>query len=136
MVSVLTLRKFRTSVRDDWDKLYKLYELHDLPRMPHNWFSNYGLIVERDDELIAAGFLYFTNSSRATLEDIITDPTKFSLDRFQAIQMIIKEAIEVSYTQGFNYLVGYTREQCMVKHGENLGCRLIKQPFYCLTVGV
>ena len=49
-----------------------------------------GLIIEKNNEPIVAGFLYFTNSEMVLLEWIISNPEYRQKDRKDAIEFLIK----------------------------------------------
>ncbi len=49
-----------------------------------------GLIIEKNNEPIVAGFLYFTNSEMVLLEWIISNPEYKQKDRKDAIEFLIK----------------------------------------------
>ena len=51
-----------------------------------------GLMIQKNNKPIVAGFLYFTNSKSVLLEWIISDPNYKETDRQEAVELLIKTA--------------------------------------------
>lgn len=130
----MKIRKFEES---DWEFMNNLYIKHNLSVMPKDWYSDCGLVVISDDDnIIAFAFIYFTNSKRIILDDIITNPERESSERFAALQAITKACIYGAKENDNRFIIGYTREKSIMENANKLGWRLIEQPFRCVTLGV
>jgi hypothetical protein len=123
---------------DDFEEIYSLYDQHKLVRMPRDWFSNTGLLVRNEDNiLVACAFIYVTNSKRCLIEDLITNNTiKPAEDRYNAIQLIVKNALDLANKSGYKYIIGYTIEDSVLNHGKSFGFKVLDKKFNCLTLGV
>ena len=97
----LNIRKLEES---DWDTLVKWWDAwpkwQNPPRefLPNNGTG--GLMVYKDDTLIVAGFLYFTNSTGVLLEWIVSNPEYKENDRQEAIELFINTAERMCKEEG------------------------------------
>ena len=81
---------------NDWDTLCKWWDAWPKWVNPPKSFlpdnGTGGLMVEKNNKPIMAGFLYFTNSDVVLLEWIVSDPEYREKDRKQALELLITAA--------------------------------------------
>lgn len=75
----------------------------DMPTFPEDVFSTSGYVVPG----LAAVWLYFTNSSLATLEFLVSNPKSAKLKRRAAIDVVVERAIAEARHGGVKLLSTY-----------------------------
>ena len=95
--------------------------------------GNGGVIVEKDNKPIVAGFIYLTNSKTALLEWIVSDPKYREDDRELAIELLITGAENMVKASGFKYLFAVMQHQKLINTHEKLGWKKDNRPSYELT---
>lgn len=130
----LNIRRLRES---DWETLVQWW--NEWPKwiappkdfLPDNGIG--GLMVEKNDLPIVAGFIYFTNSKGALLELIISNPKYKERDRKEAIELLIMGAEEVCKAQGFKYMFTVSRNKHLIETHKKLNWVVDKDPSYEIT---
>ena len=92
-----------------------------------------GLIVEKDNKPIVAGFIYLTNSKTALLEWIVSNPKYREADRKQAIELLITGAENLVKSLEYKYLFAVMQHKGLIETHEKLGWNKDKKPSYELT---
>ena len=127
----LNIRKLKES---DWDILVKWWDSWPKWQNPPKEFlpnnGTGGLMVYKDDALIVAGFLYFTNSSGVLLEWIVSNPEYRDKDRKQAIELLINGAENVSKKLGYKYMFTIGRNKHLIDIHKKLNWKVDKKPSY------
>ena len=86
----------RKLTENDWDTLVSWWDAWPTWVNPPKDFlpdnGTGGLIIEKNNTPIVAGFLYFTNSAAVLLEWIISNPEYKEKDRREAIETLIQSA--------------------------------------------
>ena len=126
----LNIRRLRES---DWESLiqwWKWWKWNPLPKeyMPDNGLG--GLMVEKNNIPIVAGFIYFTNSKGALLEWIVSNPKYKEKDRKKAIELLIMGAEEVCKAQGFKYMFTIGRNKHLIEVHKKLNWSVDNTPSY------
>jgi len=80
-----------------------------------------GLMVEKDNQPIVAGFLYFTNSDAVLLEWIVSNPDYRYKDRKRAIELLIATAENVCKDSGKKYMFSIGRNKHLIETHKKLG---------------
>jgi len=130
----LNIRRLRES---DWETLVQWWdewpEWVNPPKdfLPDNGIG--GLMVEKNDLPIVAGFIYFTNSKGALLEWIVSNPKYKEQDRKEAIELLIIGAEEVCKAQGFKYMFTIGRNKHLIETHKKLNWVVDKDPSYEIT---
>ena len=78
---------------------------------------------------MAAGFLYFTNSSLGYVDYLISDPNYKGRDRFKMITMLIDSCSRVAYESGCTYIWAMTSYEGVVKRCEKLGYNVLEDKY-------
>jgi hypothetical protein len=89
-----------------------------------------GLIIQKNNKPIVAGFLYFTNSKSVLLEWIISDPNYKETDRQEAVELLIKTAEKVCKDAGKKYMFSIGRNKNLIKLHEKIGWNVDKKASY------
>ena len=127
----LNIRKLEES---DWDTLVKWWDAwpkwQNPPRefLPNNGTG--GLMVYKDDTLIVAGFLYFTNSTGVLLEWIVSNPEYKENDRQEAIELFINTAERMCKEEGKKQIFSIGRNKSLIKIHKKLGWTVDSDPSY------
>ena len=85
-------------------------------------------MVYKDDVLIVAGFLYFTNSSGVLLEWIVSNPHYKNKDRKEAVELLINTAEMVCREQGKKYMFSIGRSKHLIDTHKKLGWHVDEKP--------
>lgn len=130
----LNIRRLKES---DWETLVEWWdawpEWVNPPKdfLPDNGTG--GLMVEKNDLPIVAGFIYFTNSKGALLEWIISNPKYKDKDRKEAIELLVIGAEEVCKAQGCKYMFTIGRNKNLIETHRKLNWIVDKDPSYEIT---
>lgn len=89
-----------------------------------------GIMVEKNNKPIVAGFLYFTNSKSVLLEWIISDPDYKSNDRKKAIELLILTAEKVCKDANKKYMFSIGRNQSLINIHKKIGWEVDKKQSY------
>ena len=85
-----------------WWEQWPKWEAVSRDFLPDNGLG--GLIVEKNGDLIVAGFIYLTNAKVALLEWVVSNPEYREDDRDQAIDLLITGAENMVKSIGFKYM--------------------------------
>ena len=118
----LNIRQLKES---DWDILVKWWDTWPKWQNPPKEFlpnnGTGGLMVYKEDVLIVAGFLYFTNSSGVLLEWIVSNPEYRDKDRKEAIELLINTAETVCKEAGKKHMFSIGRNRRLIETHKKLG---------------
>lgn len=89
-----------------------------------------GLMIQKNNKPIVAGFLYFTNSKSVLLEWIISDPKYKENDRREAVELLIKTAEKVCKDADKKYMFSIGRNKNLMKIHEKIGWNVDKTASY------
>lgn len=126
----LSLRELKES---DYEHMSSWWEWWRWPAvsketLPMNGIG--GLMVYKDDVLIAAGFLYLSNSKVAWLDWIVSNPQYRQSDRKDALEVLIMGLEDVARSQGYNTIISIARNKSLINIHERLGYTVDKNPSY------
>tara|TARA_X000001036_G_scaffold131323_1_gene124142 strand:- start:83 stop:493 length:411 start_codon:yes stop_codon:yes gene_type:complete len=127
----------RKLTENDWDTLVSWWG--DWPGwvnppkdfLPDNGTG--GLMVEKNNIPIVAGFLYFTNSSAVLLEWIISDPDYKEKDRKQAIETLVQSAEIFCKNNNKKYMFSIGRNQSLINIHKKLNWVVDTKESYEIT---
>ena len=121
----------------DWDTLVSWWSNWPKWQAPVKDFlpedGKGGLIVEKDNKPIVAGFIYLTNSKTALLEWIVSNPKYREVDRKQAIELLITGAENLVKSLDYKYLFAVMQHKGLIETHEKLGWNKDNKPSYELT---
>ena len=122
---------------DDWETLCSWWEAWPKWVNPPKDFlpdgGTGGLMVYKHNTPIVAGFIYYTNSSGALLEWIVSNPKYKENDRKQAIELLINTAEEVCKANGVKYMFTIGRSKPLIKTHRKLDWTIDESPSYEIT---
>jgi hypothetical protein len=136
------MEKLTTRVlnENDWDTLCKWWEAWPKWVNPPKSFlpdnGTGGLIVEKNNKPIVAGFLYFTNSDAVLLEWIVSDPEYREKDRKQALELLITAAEGVCKNLNKKHMFTIGRNKHLIETHKKLGWIVDKDPSHELIKNI
>lgn len=89
-----------------------------------------GLMVYKNETLIAAGFLYLSNSKVAWLDWIVSNPEYREIDRKDALAFLISNLEEVAKQQGYSIIISIARNKSLIETHRKLGYTIDETPSY------
>ena len=89
-----------------------------------------GIIIEKNNIPVVAGFLYFTNSEMVLLEWIVSNPKYKEHDRKDAIEMLLKTIETICKEQGKKYMFSIGRNQSLINTHKKLGWNVDNKSSY------
>ena len=118
----------------DWDTLVKWWEWWPEWTAPAKSFlpnnGTGGIIIEKDNQPIVAGFLYFTNSDAVLLEWIVSNPQYREDDRKDAIELLINTCKALCKDEGKKYMFTIGRNKHLINTHKKLGWHVDTKPSY------
>jgi hypothetical protein len=122
----------RRLIEEDWEVLCSWWE--DWPEwvnppkdfLPDNGTG--GLMVYKEDTLIVAGFIYYTNSKGALLEWVVSNPDYRESDRKLAIELLINTVEDVCNANGVKYIFSIGRTNSLIETHKKLGWVVDNKP--------
>ena len=126
----------RNLKHSDWDTLVSWWKWWRWAIMPKDFLPDNGkggIIVEKDNTPIVAGFLYETNSSVMILEWIVSNPKYKQNDRKEAIELLIKEAENLAKSNNYKYMFTIGRNKHLLETHEKLDWVVDKKPSHEIT---
>ena len=109
--------KIRALQESDWEHMTSWWKWWRWPEvqkelLPLN--GNGGLMIYKEDKLIAAGFLYLSNSKVAWLDWIVSNPEYRDKDRKQALAELILGLENVAKQQGYSIIISIARNKSLI----------------------
>jgi hypothetical protein len=123
----------RSIQESDWEMLQSWWKAWGWPEMskdllPLNGLG--GLIVEKENKPIAAGFLYLTNSKVAWTEWIVSDPDYRETDRAECLTMLVSGLEDVAISTGYKIILSIGRNKGLLNIHKELGYTVDEKPSY------
>ena len=126
--------KLRVLKENDWEILCKWWESWpNWVNPPKSFLPNNGkggLMVEKNNKPICAGFIYLTNSDAVLLEWIVSDPEYREKDRKKAIELLITGAEKACKKLGKSYMFSIGRNKHLIEMHKKLGWTIDSNPSY------
>ena len=122
---------------DDWDTLVSWWDSWPGWENPAKGFlpenGKGGLMVEKNEKPIVAGFLYQTNSDAVLFEWVISNPKYRESDRKEAIELLIKEAEETCRNWGYKHMFSIGRTKSLIETHRKMGWHVDDKPSHEIT---
>jgi hypothetical protein len=109
---------------EDYEKLTKWWDGSGFPAPPKNMLPENGtggIMIQKSDRDICAGFVYFTNSKIAWIEFIVADPTYRESDRSEAIMLLINTLKILAKDTGYNAIFTSVKNSSLISKYEACG---------------
>jgi len=127
----LNIRRLKDS---DWETLVSWWnDWPDWVNPPKDFLPENGtggLMVEKNNKPIVAGFLYFTNSTAVLLEWVVSDPGYKEKDKKKAIELLILSAENVCKESGKKYMFSIGRNNSLINTHKKMGWNVDDKPSY------
>lgn len=117
----------------DWETLQSWWKAWGWPEMNKDLMpldGLGGLMVYKGNILIAAGFLYLSNSKVAWLDWIISNPEYREKDRKESFNLLINNLEDVAKQQGYNIIISIARNKSLIDTHKKLGYTVDDNPSY------
>lgn len=126
----------RALVESDLQYLHSWWESWNWPPvtkdlLPLNGLG--GLMVYKEDVLIAAGYLYLTNSKVAWLEWVVSNPMYRENDRKDSLKLLINSLEHIALQQGASIILSIGRNKGLLEIHKSLGYTVDDTPSYEIT---
>ena len=108
----------RFNLEKDYDIIGRWWRKHGSYIPAPEYLSQTGLIIEIDNEPVAAGFLYKTDSAICVFEWVVVNPETEKESRDKALDYLIESAIEWSEKAGFKVIYSSLKEKKFIKRLE------------------
>ena len=127
----LNIRRLKDS---DWETLVSWWnDWPDWVNPPKDFLPENGtggLMVEKNNKPIVAGFLYFTNSTAVLLEWVVSDPDYKEKDKKKAVELLILSAENVCIQSGKKYMFSIGRNNSLINTHKKMGWNVDDKPSY------
>ena len=121
----------------DWETLLKWWDSWPDWTAPSKDFlpdnGTGGIMIEKNNKPIVAGFIYETNSASVLLEWIVSDPEYRDNDRGEAVELLITEAEKSTKALGYNYMFTIGRNKRLIDTHKKLGWFVDDKPSHEIT---
>jgi len=138
LISLVHTNKLETRClkESDWDTLVSWWEWWRWPVMPKEFLPENGtggIMIEKNNIPIVAGFVYETNSEVVILEWVISNPKYKGKDRKKAIELLITEVEKRTKELGYKYMFSVGRNKHLINTHEKLGWDVDKRNSHEIT---
>ncbi len=124
----------RKLTENDWDTLVSWWDAWPKWNTPAQDFlpgnATSGLIVEKNNTPIVAGFLYFTNSAAVLLEWIVSNPEYKEKDKKKAIETLVSSAEIFCKNNDKKYMFSIGRNKSLLNIHKQLDWTVDNDPSY------
>ena len=103
----------------EWWKSYDGIEIPDSSILPNGGLG--GFVIEKKERMIAAAYIYFTNSAIAYIDFLISDPNYKSKDRYEIIAQLIVACSNAAVKQGSKLVWAITTYNGVIQRCKELG---------------
>jgi len=111
----------------EWWKFYDHVEVPSSDILPNSGLG--GLVVEKEGRMIAAAYIYLTNSAIGYVDFLVSDPSYKGRDRFEMITLLIDACSEVAVNQGCRIVWAMTTYDGVVRRCEKLGHEVLEDKY-------
>lgn len=114
----------RKLIDTDYNVLVDWWKWWRWPSIPKNFLPDNGtggIMIQKENIPIVAGFIYYTNSDAVFVEWIISNPKYKDNDRKEAIEMLLNTIEAICKEQGKKYMFSIGRNQSLINTHKKLG---------------
>jgi hypothetical protein len=91
-----------------------------------------GLVVEKNGEVIAANFMYLTNSKMGYLDFLISNPKYENKDKYMMIMKLQEACTKVLLQQGCRIVWGMTSYDHLADMAEKMGHTVLEDKYHVM----
>ena len=127
----------RKLIESDWNVITKWYEQYEQPMPDRDFYPENGLggfMAYKENKLIAAMFLYTTNSKTAIPAIIISDKDYKDNDRSDALQLLVDFTTDFAQEIGCKYSFAWAKPGMLLEKYKQTGFTVDKTPSYELII--
>jgi len=125
--------KIRPVMVEDKDILIEWWESYNHMLVPTQELlpekGQSGLVVEKEGRMIAAAFVYLTNSDMGYIDFMVSDPNYKGKDRFEMITMLIEACSELAIELGCRIIWAMTTYDGIVKRCKKLDHNVLDEKY-------
>lgn len=122
------------NMADDLETLEELSLKNDMSQIIPEEIPVMGIVIEKDDSVIAMGFLRQCEGYVGIMDSVITDPQTKSEDRNQALNILFEEVIKLAGSINIHHLIGFTVHPGMCERSKRFGFSEIKHKILSLEI--
>ena len=118
---------------NDYELLVSWWKWWRWTPIPKNFLPDNGtggIMIEKDNTPVVAGFIYYTNSDAVVVEWIISNPDYKDKNRKQAVEVLLNTIEEVCKKQGKQYMFSIGRSKQLIDAHKKLGWVVDDKPSY------
>jgi len=118
---------------NDYELLVSWWKWWRWTPIPKNFLPDNGtggIMIEKDNTPVVAGFIYYTNSDAVVVEWIISNPDYKDKNRKQAVEVLLNTIEEVCKKQGKQYMFSIGRSKQLIDTHKKLGWVVDNKPSY------
>ena len=118
---------------NDYELLVSWWKWWRWTPIPKNFLPDNGtggIMIEKDNTPVVAGFIYYTNSEAVVVELIISNPDYKDKNRKQAVEVLLNTIEEVCKKQGKQYMFSIGRSKQLIDTHKKLGWVVDDKPSY------
>tara|TARA_R110002020_G_scaffold124821_1_gene281947 strand:+ start:650 stop:1054 length:405 start_codon:yes stop_codon:yes gene_type:complete len=123
----------RKLIDTDYNVLVDWWKWWRWPSIPKNFLPDNGtggIMIQKENIPVVAGFIYYTNSDAVFVEWIISNPKYKDNDRKEAIEMLLNTIEAICKEQGKKYMFSIGRNQSLINTHKKLGWDVDNKPSY------
>ena len=110
-----------------WWKSYDHVEVPSSDLLPNQGLG--GLAIEKEGKMIAAAFVYLTNSTMGYIDFLVSDPDYKGKDKFKMLMMLMEECTALALHQGCRIVWAMTNYQIMADIAEKMGHDVLEDKY-------
>tara|TARA_R100000988_G_C3926856_1_gene129476 strand:- start:111 stop:515 length:405 start_codon:yes stop_codon:yes gene_type:complete len=118
---------------NDYELLVSWWKWWRWTPIPKNFLPDNGtggIMIEKDNIPVIAGFIYYTNSDAVVVEWIISNPEYKNKDRKQAVEVLLNTIEAVCKEQNKQYMFSIGRSKQLIDTHKKLGWVVDDKPSY------
>ena len=118
---------------NDYELLVSWWKWWRWTPIPKNFLPDNGtggIMIEKDNIPVIAGFIYYTNSDAVVVEWIISNPEYKNKDRKQAVEVLLNTIEAVCKEQNKQYMFSIGRSKQLIDTHKKLGWTVDDKPSY------
>jgi hypothetical protein len=127
----------RKLIESDWNIIPEWYKKYKQPMPDRDFYPENGLggfMAYKENKLIAAMFLYTTNSKTAIPAIIISDKDYKDNDRSDALQLLVDFTTDFAQEIGCKYSFAWAKPGMLLEKYKQTGFTVDKTPSYELII--
>ena len=116
-----------SDILTEWWESYNHMLVPSLELLPEN--GQGGLVIEKEGKMIAAAFIYLTNSDMGYIDFLVSDPNYKGKDRFEIITMLIEACSELAIELGCRIIWAMTTYDGVIKRCKKLDHNVLDEKY-------